>query len=61
MHSGTVSLESKYGEGCKFIISLPFRLVENEDDVTVNTSNMLQLNHIERINVEFSDIYFNDK
>ena len=59
MHSGTIAVESKYKEGCKFIITLPSRVLDGDNAVSSHSSTAFQSNHVEKINVEFSDIYFN--
>lgn len=55
LHGGEVSVQSKYGFGSEFIIKLPITVIEdfnfeNEAVATIDTN-------IERISVEFSDIY----
>jgi two-component system, OmpR family, phosphate regulon sensor histidine kinase PhoR len=55
MHGGKVSVKSKLGEGSEFIITLPvIKLTEVEEEVTLID---YRERHIERINIEFSDIY----
>jgi PAS domain S-box-containing protein len=54
MHGGTIAFESKMGIGTQFIINLPYKMVE-ETEVQNNTFGKQA--HIERISVEFSDIY----
>jgi len=54
MHGGTITFESQEGVGTSFIIHLPVRKV----DETNEQNNMkIKPAHIERIHVEFSDIY----
>lgn len=53
MHGGSIQVKSKVGEGSEFIIKLPDVITEekhNEESSTYETN-------IERINIEFSDIY----
>lgn len=55
MHRGSITLNSNLGEGSEFIIKLPdSMLVENKK--IENISN-LEADYLERINIEFSDIY----
>lgn len=59
MHSGTVSIESKPGQGCLVTISLPAKVA---DDVQEEAGGIVSYipGHVERLNVEFSDIYFKE-
>ena len=52
---GEISVESEYGVGSKFVIKLPATLVEEKDQVIVNST--ISMNHVEKVNIEFSDIY----
>jgi PAS domain S-box-containing protein len=54
MHGGTIFVNSVLGEGSEFVVELPVRIVGEEDNIV--ESQMYQSN-VERINVEFSDIY----
>ncbi|MDP4144542.1 MAG: ABC transporter substrate binding protein [Bacillota bacterium] len=56
LHGGNISLKSKLGEGSTFIIELPVETIPDsavviKEDLCIGNSN------IERINIEFSDIY----
>ncbi|WP_297420182.1 ATP-binding protein [Clostridium sp.] len=53
MHNGKISVVSTEGEGSEFSIELPVLPVENEDYM----NNMLFETNVERIEIEFSDIY----
>lgn len=53
MHDGTIMVNSKIGEGSEFIIELPVRLIDNCE----LSENISMNNNIEKILVEFSDIY----
>lgn len=53
LHSGTIHIESKLGEGSEFIINLPVKIVEEE---SFEENNLYETN-IDRINIEFSDVY----
>lgn len=53
LHEGSISVESKLGQGTEFIVGLPDRLIDEfydmeDSNIPINT---------ERIQVEFSDIY----
>lgn len=56
MHGGEVWLKSTYGVGSEFFVKLPVRLVD--DDCTAdNSANLISNEKIEKIKIEFSDIY----
>jgi len=55
LHNGRIWAESQFGEGTQLFIELPVRLV-NEKDLKCNY-NDYSSSLVERINVEFSDIY----
>ena len=59
MHGGQIWVESEYGKGSKFIFRLPNRILEPKDMNSINNSSPEKNynNHIERIKIEFSDIY----
>lgn len=60
MHGGTISAKSEYGIGSEFIIKLPTTTLREE--ATKNWKGYSNYegcgNFIERVNVEFSDVYF---
>ena len=53
LHGGQVFVESQLGNGSNFIIKLPVRMTDHEGNKKTIT---LQPN-VERIQIEFSDIY----
>lgn len=57
MHDGSVSIKSKLGEGSKFVINIPIRLVASKEEQFINNDEGMKEMQIERINIEFSDIY----
>lgn len=58
MHGGSITVESEYGKGSEFIISLPVEILEYKENMVRETNgNEPKDNLIEIINVEFSDIY----
>lgn len=57
-HKGTISVESKLGIGTEFIIELPSNKLEDEgEEITTNNHVIDSNSMVERINIEFSDIY----
>lgn len=58
MHGGTIYAKSKLGEGSEFIIELPVTLVEENGDSNMYSSyESTSSKYIERVQIEFSDIY----
>lgn len=55
MHGGNISVKSKFGEGSEFIIRLPDLMIPESDEQI--SSMILDEKNINRINIEFSDIY----
>ncbi|MBB6216742.1 signal transduction histidine kinase [Anaerosolibacter carboniphilus] len=56
MHGGTISVESQVGKGTEFVISLPVQHVHSDDN-TMDGALTSKQNKVERIHIEFSDIY----
>ncbi|CAH2212041.1 sensor histidine kinase [Tepidibacter aestuarii] len=54
MHNGSIDVKSDYGHGSEFIIKLPVTTV---DDITEIDTVYIKDKYIEKINIEFSDIY----
>lgn len=57
MQGGTLTVVSEYGKGSEFIVELPAVILKSEE----NTDRYVEVEsqqRIERINIEFSDIYF---
>jgi signal transduction histidine kinase len=58
MHKGTINVESTYGKGSEFLIELPVTMLS--ETAAANEKNIFEdQNKVERINIEFSDIYSN--
>lgn len=56
LHDGTIELESAPGEGTEFKIELPIKLLPEHESPT-EFSSYTNENRIEKIKIEFSDIY----
>lgn len=55
MHEGKITVLSKVGEGSEFIVELPVKLIENNEEESV--ASMDSESKIEKVLIEFSDIY----
>lgn len=56
MHGGNIRLNSVYKEGSEFIIELP--ITNAPENKIVNRSSFFKTDNLEKISIEFSDIYF---
>lgn len=57
MHEGRITVESEMGRGTRFIIQLPVRIQSEEEKVDYIEEVGNKDRYVERINIEFSDIY----
>lgn len=57
LHGGTISVKSKEQEGTEFIVYIPCELLESETYNETACCDRISENCIEKINIEFSDIY----
>ncbi len=56
MHSGSLAVKSEYGKGSEFIVELPTKCIPKNNSV-VDYEETKKESYVERINIEFSDIY----
>ena len=56
MHNGDISVESELGEGTTFTINIPIKYAHEDDSLIIIDKN-IQDSYIEKLKVEFSDIY----
>ncbi|TDT51067.1 sensor histidine kinase [Fonticella tunisiensis] len=55
-HGGNITVQSEQEIGSEFIIELPVKLVSS-DEAVINDEQLKRQVNVERINIEFSDIY----
>lgn len=58
LHEGDLYLNKQYINGSEFVFELPIRTIKKKKDTPKKTNKN---DYIETINVEFSDIYFEDR
>jgi signal transduction histidine kinase len=56
-HNGTIAVNSEYGKGTEVIISLPAKILQDEMLTDKRIGNESKANLVERVSIEFSDIY----
>ena len=56
LHGGRIFAISEFGKGSEFVVELPAIILENSDECYIE--DMENQRRIERINIEFSDIYY---
>lgn len=55
IHGGNIKLNSKQGSGSEFIIELPVKVLSKK--ALEKTESIFEQGYIDRVNIEFSDIY----
>ncbi|MGL5313868.1 MAG: ATP-binding protein, partial [Peptostreptococcaceae bacterium] len=55
MHRGTITVNSKVNKGSEFIFSIPIE--QKEEIYSKEYDNDRKFKHVERCDIEFSDIY----
>jgi signal transduction histidine kinase len=56
IHKGTIQVQSTYGQGSEFIITIPVTIIYNNDSPD-NCNYYTSQDNLEKIQIEFSDIY----
>lgn len=57
MHGGKIFVVSECGKGSEFVIELPVKMVSEEIGADINQHEEISRDNMERIHIEFSDIY----
>lgn len=58
LHGGSVKAFSQLGKGSEFVIELPVKILERDQLLECPSSEKDSKYYLDRLNVEFSDIYF---
>lgn len=57
MHGGTIKVKSVLGKGSKFIIKIPNIKLDEDKESVINKNQVIVNSRVERVKIEFSDIY----
>ena len=57
LHGGSILLNSEIGVGSEFIINLPILKVKEKEN---ETESFVSVDKVERVQIQFSDIYSNN-
>jgi len=56
-HNGEVSINSQIGQGSEFTIELPCKVLLNDENEMEYAAKLRSEEHVDKISIEFSDIY----